>query len=226
MLFGRRLGRPLSSTKKDLLSEGDAKHSIQISSDDDNELNPATLFQFSPKALNVEIGFGAGEHLAHQCTLNPDEAFIGCEPFINGACAFYQKAQDSNLNNVRIYRDDALKLLSTFTIKSLDNIYVLFPDPWPKKRHHKRRLLQESTLSLFHQLLKDTGNLLIATDHVEYAEWIAKKIKKTPFFTWQNQEDPEKPFPNWAETRYQKKALTQNRKAVFFHLTKNQLSKE
>lgn len=149
MLFGRRLGRPLSSTKKDLLSEGDAKYSIQISSDDDNELNPATLFQFSPKALNVEIGFGAGEHLAHQCTLNPDEAFIGCEPFINGACAFYQKAQDSNLNNVRIYRDDALQLLSTFMPKSIDTIHVLFPDPWPKKSITKDAYYKNQHLTFF-----------------------------------------------------------------------------
>ncbi|MAP24255.1 MAG: tRNA (guanosine(46)-N7)-methyltransferase TrmB [Rickettsiales bacterium] len=226
MLFGRRLGRPLSSAKKDLLNEGDTKYLIQTSSDGDSKLNPSTFFHFTPKSLNVEIGFGAGEHLSHQCALNPNEGFIGCEPFINGACAFYQKALNSNLNNVRIYRDDALQLLSVFTPKSLDKIYVLFPDPWPKKKHHKRRLLQESTLNLFHDLLKDTGQLLIATDHVDYAEWITKKIKKTPYFIWQNQEDPEKLFPNWTETRYQRKALIQNRKAVFFHLIKNQLFKE
>ncbi|PLX29533.1 MAG: tRNA (guanosine(46)-N7)-methyltransferase TrmB [Alphaproteobacteria bacterium] len=223
MVFGRRLGRPLSETKKEILAEGNACYGISPEKALEGSLNPSDLFNFTPEKITVEIGFGAGEHLAHQCALAPNEAFFGCEPFINGACSFYQKAKDLNLNNARIFRGDALTLLERFDAASLDKIYILFPDPWPKKKHNKRRLIQEPSLELFHRLLKKSGMLLIATDHVDYAAWIEKRIHNTPFFTWENQSNPQKTFPNWTQTRYQMKAAQQNRGAVFFALKKNDI---
>ncbi len=170
------------------------------------------LSDLFPKAEGValEIGFGAGEHLALQAQARPNWGFIGAEPFVNGVASLAQHVQKNNLHNIRIFADDARLLLAALPPASLQQVFLLFPDPWPKKRHHKRRFLGESTLPLLTKALATGGEFCFATDHPELAEYMHTTMLNAAGFA---------PHPHtqnglWAErpqgsatTRYEQKAL-------------------
>jgi tRNA (guanine-N7-)-methyltransferase len=200
-LYGRRKGKALRPHHAKLIAE----------------LLPQIAFKperLDPgKRLRLEIGFGGGEHLAHQAALNPDIAFIGAEPFVNGVAKLLALIETHDLRNISIHAGDARELFAALPDHSLERIYLLYPDPWPKTRHHRRRLVNQETLRHFHRLLQPDGLFLFASDIDHYVQWTLFEMRKAGGFTWlaESAEDWRKPFPEWIETRYEAKARREGR---------------
>ena len=146
-------------------------------------LDPAALM---PGATEVwlEIGFGGGEHLAEQAARHPHALMIGCEPFLNGVGSALRHIEDRALANVRLHAGDARDVLAALPDASLDRVMILFPDPWPKGRHHKRRLIQDETGVEIARVLKPGGRLRFVTDWKDYADWALERLLRTPGLTW------------------------------------------
>jgi tRNA (guanine-N7-)-methyltransferase len=216
--YGRRKGMPLKKGRAESLERALNEFSLPSDVLDAEIIDPVKLFgDFAPQEIAFEIGFGNGEHLVEQAARNPHVGFIGCEPFINGVSAAAKQVVERDLKNIRFYADDALPLLSKFTSGSLSQIFLLFPDPWPKTRHHKRRFIQDVTVTLFARLLKSGGVLRLATDDKNLAEWMLIHTVQNSDFVWTNASDGkwETPPADWVETRYQKKAAEQGRFGKF-----------
>lgn len=146
-------------------------------------IDPATLM---PGASEVwlEIGFGGGEHMAAQAARRPDVLIIGCEPFLNGVGSALRHIEDGGLTNVRLHADDARAVMKALPDASLDRVLILFPDPWHKARHNKRRLIQEESAAEIARLLKPGGRLRFVTDWKDYADWALERLSKTPGLVW------------------------------------------
>ncbi len=175
----------------------------------------------APKNIYLEIGFGCGEHIAQLASNNPDALYIGSEPFVNGVASLLTKIDDLNLKNIRIYQNDARKIISEIPEGTISGAFLLFPDPWPKRKHIRRRFLQEQTIRSIHKILKPSGTWRIASDHKEYRTWI-KKLLSLPwvpdlfdikFFNRESRPDPSE----WPITRYEQKATDE---ILFSTLTK------
>lgn len=128
----------------------------------------------------LEIGFGGGEHLAEQASRHPDVLMIGCEPFLNGVASALRHIDERGLKNVRLHADDARDVMAALPDASLDRVMILFPDPWHKARHNKRRLIQDETAAEIARLLKPGGRLRFVTDWQDYVEWALEKFERTP----------------------------------------------
>jgi tRNA (guanine-N7-)-methyltransferase len=167
--------------------------------------------------LAIEIGFGGGEHLLAQAAHNPDTLFIGCEPFINGVAKCLAGIDQQKLKNIRLITRDARELVEKMPAECVDSAFILFPDPWPKLRHNKRRLVNPETLHMLARIHKKGGRLLIATDHVDYSEWILEVLLANPDYAWtaKEQADWKTPPADWTETKYQRKTTEQGRQPVF-----------
>lgn len=165
----------------------------------------------------LEIGFGGGEHLAGQAARNPDVTIIGCEPFLNGVGSLLRHIEDDGLKNVRVLADDARPLIDRLPDASLDRIFILFADPWPKARHNKRRFIQTGTVNAFARVLKPGGRVRFATDWADYADWALRFFQASPDFEWQAEapSDWTKPPEDHLTTRYETKGLG-DCKPVFF----------
>jgi len=171
---------------------------------------------FDPRALAgeggqvwLEIGFGGGEHLAAQAERHPGDVFIGAEPFLNGVASALRHVDERGLKNVRLHPGDARELMARMPDASVDRIVILFPDPWPKARHHKRRLVQDDFLIEAARLLKAGGRLRFATDWEDYANWTLRKLLAQPQFAWlaARADDWRKPPADHFTTRYEEKRL-------------------
>jgi tRNA (guanine-N7-)-methyltransferase len=218
---GRRKGRPLH--------EGRA-HALQAVSDfmipmeimDKTAIDPKSFFDNPPQKLWIEIGFGNGEHLIGQALQNPDVSFIGCEPFINGVSAAAKDIVQQDLKNIRLWPDEALAFLEKFPDQCADRIFLLFSDPWPKTKQYKRRVIQPETVNLFARLVKKGGEVRLATDHVDLAEWMLLHMVPHESFIWKNFMTGEWTTApgDWVETRYQQKAAQQGRHAHFMDFIK------
>ncbi len=156
-----------------------------------------------------EIGFGGGEHMAEQAARHPDVLVIGCEPFLNGVGSALRHIDERGLKNVRLHAGDAREVLAAFPDASLERLYILFPDPWPKARHQKRRLVQADTAAEFARALKPGGRLRFVTDWKDYASWALERLTREPRFRWLAEQ-----AADWREapadhvtTRYQEKLL-------------------
>ncbi|MGB0671433.1 MAG: tRNA (guanosine(46)-N7)-methyltransferase TrmB [Rhodospirillales bacterium] len=158
--------------------------SLRLSADDPALSHPESLFPFAPKALRLEVGFGAGEHLAAQAEDLPDVGFIGCEPYLNGVSALLAEISNRGLNNIRILDDDARPLLRALPDACLDRFTLLFSDPWPKTRHHGRRVVQTDTLAEIARLLKPGAFFHFASDHAGYLDWTLFHVLNNPAFSW------------------------------------------
>lgn len=207
--YGRRSGRKLNKTRQVLLDELLPNLSIpqaQITSEGD--LDPLTLLTATPQKITLEIGFGNGEHLAEMMKRAPNEGFIGAEPFINGMTAFLKQIEAQNtLENVRVHMDDAIPVVKSLTDHSIDEIYVLNPDPWHKTRHHQRRIINQDNLTLFSRILKPGGILTMSTDVKDLIEWMVTEATRHPDFEWMAQKaDDWRIAPkDWIPTRYETK---------------------
>jgi tRNA (guanine-N7-)-methyltransferase len=211
--FGRVRGRILGDTLKQIVD--DKLPALLIPED---TTDPMSLFDHAPQEIRVEIGFGSGEHLVHMAKQFPHIGFIGCEPYLNGVAASLQLMEQEKVTNIRIWRGDARLLLAQLPAASISKIFILFPDPWPKRKHHKKRLISGKFPALLSYVLKPGGTVLLATDHVDYAGWMLSFMLRERSLVWQAKvaKDWETPPTGWTPTRYQEKALRQGREAVFF----------
>ena len=175
------------------------------------------------KKLHFEIGFGNGEHLLYIMNEYPTHHFIGAEPYTNGMSAFLKSLPTPTPNHVRVHMDDALMVLNSLPDASVDFLYILNPDPWPKTRHHKRRIVSEENLEIYARVLKGGATLIQTTDVDELAEWMLTKTINCPHFEWLA-ECPEdwKTAPNgWMSTRYEEKGRLAGRTQTYLVYRRN-----
>lgn len=184
--------------------------------------NLKALFANPVREVWLEIGFGGGEHLAEQAERHPDIGFIGCEPFINGVASLLKHIDEKALTNIRVYDDDVRHLLNLMADDSLDRLFILFPDPWPKTRHHRRRIVKPETIVEFARLLKRGGELRYASDHQGYVTWSLKYLLANPDLKWRacRPGDWQIPPEDWVETRYEQKAKAKGDAAAYLRFDK------
>lgn len=203
-LFGRAQGKPLSARQQSLVD--DVLPGIDLPME--GVIDAAVL---NPQCRNqvLEIGFGGGEHLAAQAERNPDTGYIGIEPFLNGVAKALTYREEQGLENIRLHRGDAREVLPRFADASLDRIFLLFPDPWHKKRHAKRRFVQPDTRDHFARILKPGGQLRIATDVKSYADHCMIEMTGDARFDWlaNAADDWRNPPADHIRTRYESKNL-------------------
>ncbi len=173
----------------------------------------------------LELGSGYGDTITHLASSNPQKLYIACEVYPKAQQAICQKASDANLTNIRLFKEDARLLLDQLDDASLSGILVLFPDPWPKKKHFKRRIINLQSLQLFAKKLKTGGELFIATDHECYKGWICEVILNQNLFTWQADTPWHFTHPPtwWQPTKFELKAKAEGRSSAYFKLIKSKL---
>jgi tRNA (guanine-N7-)-methyltransferase len=195
--YGRRSGKTLRRHHLQLMEDLLPKLRVDLE-------NPSPAGE-----VWLEIGFGGGEHLAHQAGLFPEVNFIGAEPFRNGVAKLLALIEEKAIGNISIHDDDVRYLLEKLPPASLAKIFVLYPDPWPKKRHHDRRIVNADTLKQFHALLKPDGVFLFASDIADYIDWAREHVSEHGGFIEDG--DRAQPFENWIQTRYEAKARREGR---------------
>lgn len=213
--FGRRSGKKLHDRQRQLVETLLPDLAISL---DEPPLDPGSLFSQPTAQLIVEIGYGGGEHLARQARQSPQTSFIGCEVFANGIAKILEKIETDKITNIRLYTDDALNLLQALPAASLDGVYLLYPDPWPKNRHHKRRFVSPTTLCELARTIKPKGYFRFATDIEDYANWTLAHILRTTEFAWPLQKPGawHQPFEGWQPTRYEQKARREGRTKSYY----------
>jgi tRNA (guanine-N7-)-methyltransferase len=178
---------------------------------------PSKEFDGSVASLWLEIGFGGGEHIAARARANPDIGFIGCEPFVNGVAKLLPVIDRDRLNNIRIWDADATELIGRLPARSIAGVYLLYPDPWPKRRHRKRRFISDASLQALARVMIRGAQLRFATDIDDYAGWALARVLRSGAFRWtaERADDWCRPWPEWPSTRYEAKAAREGRKAVY-----------
>jgi tRNA (guanine-N7-)-methyltransferase len=213
-LYGRRRGKKLRAGQEALLDTLLPKLSIKL------PLNEP-LFGRSggDREIWLEVGFGSGEHLVWQAEQHPDVTLLGCEPFINGVAKCLAHIERAGVTNVRLFNDDARLLMGALPERSLSRVFILFPDPWPKTRHHKRRFVQRATLDLLAPLMKAGAELRLATDDPSYLPWMIEHACTHPAFEWlaERPSDWRSRPTDWPPTRYEQKMLA-GHQPVFLRL--------
>jgi tRNA (guanine-N7-)-methyltransferase len=201
--YGRIKARPIKPRQGALLDSLLPKIAVPDGPVDPHALMPAA------EETWLEIGFGGGEHLAAQARAHPHTLIIGAEPFLNGAASALRHLDEMALGNVRLHVGDGRDVLSRLPAASLERIYVLFPDPWQKLRHHKRRLLQDDVVADMGRALGRGGRLRFATDWADYADWTLERLIRSPLFDWPAlcADDWRRPWPDHVTTRYEQKHL-------------------
>ncbi len=205
-LYGRSQGKPLRAAQQALVDQ----LLPQIAVPAGGEVTSARLFG-DARPLHFEIGFGGGEHLAYRADLLPDHGFIGAEPFLNGVAQALTHVRDGALANVRVHHGDALEVLSRVPDGALTMLYLLHPDPWPKAKHAKRRMMNDGPLRMFADKLKPGGELRFGTDHPVYLRHALMVMRRfTAEFEWvvEGRANWENRPSGWPETRYEHKART------------------
>jgi len=213
--YGRRRGRPLRTGQRERQAQLLPQLSFALPAA--GPLDPFSLFDFSPEQIWLEIGFGGGEHLAAQADHHPEIGFISCEVFENGVARLLGEIDHRGLRNIRIFADDVRPLLAALAPRSIGRVFTLFPDPWPKPRHHKRRLVAPATLDRLADIMIDGAELRLATDDTSYLSWMLEQATIHPAFSWTARrpvdwrERPE----DWPATRYEEKARRAGRRPAF-----------
>lgn len=231
-LHGRRRGKKLRAGQQSLLDTLLPRLAIALPAEPivtpDNEVaeSPAKidLAQVFGGALPadgvwLEVGFGAGEHLVWQAEQHPTVGLIGCEPYVNGVAKCLAHIERTGVSNVRLFTDDARFVMQALPPQSLSRAFVLFPDPWPKTRHHKRRFVQRSNLDVLARLMKQGAELRLATDDPSYLPWMVEHACRHPAFEWSAESPADwrgRPA-DWPGTRYEQKMLA-GHKPVFLRL--------
>jgi tRNA (guanine-N7-)-methyltransferase len=214
-IYGRRGGPRLRPGRRRLLDELLPRLSVQLP--EAGQLEPRALFARPVRGVRLEVGFGGGEHLEAEALASPEVGFIGVEPFLAGVARLLAGVEANGLDNVRILVDDARLLLASLPEASLERIDVLFPDPWPKSRHHKRRIVNAATVAEMARVLAPGGELRLATDDPGYARWMLAAILGEPRLLWtaERSADWRVPGPDHRRTRYEAKALAAGRPPVY-----------
>jgi tRNA (guanine-N7-)-methyltransferase len=212
--FGRRKGHKLRPHQADLIEHLLPQLALDIASPPPDL---AELFDSAPSALRVEIGFGGGEHLAAEAREFVDTGFIGCEPYINGMAKILAQIEAHNIKNIRLLAGDAAELLAWLPPQSLSRIDLIHPDPWPKRRHWKRRFVQDATVAAMARVLKVGGEFRFVSDIDDYADWTLLHLLRSPDFEWcaTRADDWRLPWQGFTRTRYGQKAEREGRKATY-----------
>lgn len=215
-MSGRRHGRKLRAGLQRLMDERLPGVSLTLGPAG-GPLDLDRLFEPPPERAWLEIGFGAGEHLAWQAKHNPRTGIIGAEIYVNGIAGLLRRVEQESLSNVRIYDGDGRDLLEVLPEASIQRVFALFADPWPKERHHKRRLIQGATLDRLARVMRDRAELRIATDHAGYLAWILERACAHRDFHWlaERPQDWRRRLQDWPATRYEQKAAAQGRPSVY-----------
>ncbi len=189
----------------------------------DGPVDPIALFD-DARDLWLEIGFGGGEHLAEQAASRPEIGFIGCEPFVNGVARLLAHIENRNLSNIRIFPDDVRLLLDRLPPASVERAFLLFPDPWPKRRHSGRRFIQAATLDRLARVMPAGALLRVASDDMGYIRWTLFHARRHPAFEWTARKaaDWRSRPADWPPTRYEEKALTDGRNCVYLAFHRNE----
>ncbi|MCM8730765.1 tRNA (guanine(46)-N(7))-methyltransferase TrmB [Hephaestia sp. GCM10023244] len=212
-LYGRRSGHALRAGQAALVEE----LLPQVAVPETGALDAALLFG-DARPLEFEIGFGSGEHLAGQAAMRPGSGFIGCEPFLNGVVGALGHIRDGGLDNVRLHMGDALTVLDRLPDGSLDRLYLLHPDPWPKARHAKRRMVNDGPLDMIAAKLKPGAEFRLGTDDPTYCRWSMMVMNRRRDFDWLATEPQDfltRP-DDWPETRYERKARRKGHEVWYF----------
>lgn len=212
-LYGRAKGKPLRQGQQALVD----RLLPQIAVPAEGPVTAERLFG-RPCPLHFEIGFGGGEHLAYRADLLPDHGFIGCEPFLNGVTGLLGHIEDDGLTNIRVHDGDALNVLERLPDASLERVYLLHPDPWPKARHAKRRFVNPGPLDRIAAKLKPGGEFRLATDHPVYMRWAVMQMARRSDFEWLAEHacDWENRPDDWPPTRYGEWAAGEGRPIWYF----------
>ena len=213
--FGRRHGKTIRPQQAAALESGLGAYGLDLSAQAPAELR--TLFAADVSTVRLEIGFGGGEHLLHRAIEAPVTGFIGVEPFVNGMAKLMMAVRERPLANLRVYNDDATRLLDWLPQASLDGIDLLYPDPWPKKKHWKRRFVSPLNLDRFARVLKSGGKYRFASDIDTYVNWTLQHCRAHPAFEWQAETaaDWHTPYEAWPGTRYEAKAIREERRPAY-----------
>jgi len=205
-LYGRAVGKPLSRRQQTLVDGLLPK--LAIPKGEPGARDPKTLFA-GAREVWLEIGFGGGEHLAGQAAQRPDVGFLGAEAFLEGVAKLLTQVDERGLANVRIRRGDARELLAELAPGTIDRVFILFPDPWPKARHRKRRLIQPDIVADLAHVMKPGSRLRFATDWADYANRALADILRDGRFDWiaERADDWRQPPADHVTTRYQEKRL-------------------
>ncbi|HEY1878144.1 MAG TPA: tRNA (guanosine(46)-N7)-methyltransferase TrmB [Rhizomicrobium sp.] len=202
-LYGRRKGPKLSARQAGL------RQTLLAELAYDPAKDPFSQFPDTIRELWLEVGFGAGEHLVWQAREHPDAGLIGAEPYEMGTAKILTKLEESSLNNVRLFEGDGRDIIEALPNGSLGRFFLLFPDPWPKTRHHKRRFLQMEMLDCLARVLKPGAEMRFATDDKSYLPFALERLMAHPAFDWMAQGPGDWKFraPDWPPTRYETKAI-------------------
>jgi tRNA (guanine-N7-)-methyltransferase len=218
--YGRRRGRAPSARQKALWQ--DLLPRVAVPSDPERLRRLPDLFPHPVREVWLEIGFGGGEHLVWQARRHPDIGFIGCEPFEDGVVKLLGAIEAEGLSNVRVYPNDARPLLRLLPEAGIGRVFILFPDPWPKKRHHKRRLVATDTLRELTRIMRPGAELRLATDVGEYAGAMLRACLAIRALRWTatGPDDWRKRTSDWPETRYERKAVGEERRCYYFRFAR------
>lgn len=218
--FGRRKGKALRPNQARLMQDDLTALRLDLGAPPPSPL--AQLFPVPVATIRLEIGFGGGEHLIHRARTLPETGFIGVEPFVNSMAKLLGAIEAAGARNIRLHDDDAVQVLDWLPDASIDHIDLLYPDPWPKKRHWKRRFVNEANLARFHRVLKPGGLFCFASDIDTYVNWVLQHIDRHGGFEWtaRNAGDWLTPFEDWPSTRYEAKARREGRSSAYLTFRK------
>lgn len=206
--YGRRRGRRLRPKRQRLLDSLLPRVAIDLPGGD-GPLDLRRAFGREPDRLWLEIGFGGGEHLALQARMHPDVLWLACEPYLDGVAKLLEFVAATEARNIRILADDARPLIRRLPEACLGRVFVLFPDPWPKARHVRRRIVSPATVAGLARAMRDGAELRLATDHPDYLGWMLRHVRMDGSFEWlaRRPADWRSRPDDWPETRYERKAL-------------------
>jgi tRNA (guanine-N7-)-methyltransferase len=212
-LYGRSKGKALRAHHARLVAESLPALELDAAA----LRSGASLFPRQPRELWLEIGFGGAEHLIAQAIAHPDVGLIGCEPFVNGVAKALAAVELHGIENVRLRAGDARELIEALPSASLSRLFILYPDPWPKRRHNKRRVISPEIVDEFARVLRPGAELRFATDIDDYAGWTLRRFLDSPDFHWtaRTADDWRIPWEGWSPTRYETKARAAGRTSAY-----------
>ncbi|MBN9581295.1 MAG: tRNA (guanosine(46)-N7)-methyltransferase TrmB [Afipia sp.] len=213
--FGRRKGHKLRSHQAGLIDTLLPHLALDIAGPAPADL--ASLFAVVVDTVRLEIGFGGGEHLVAEARAHPRTGFIGCEPYVNGMAKILTQIEAHGLANIRLHAGDAAELLDWAPAASLTRIDLIHPDPWPKRRHWKRRFVQDATIAAMARVLTDRGEFRFVSDIDDYCAWTLMHMQRAKDFVWtaERADDWRRPWPDYTMTRYGRKAEREGRRAAY-----------
>lgn len=213
--YGRLKGKTLRDSQKGYLAEDlEALSPGAVDWDENPDRKPLDLTSlFGGKPVWLEIGFGGGEHMVHQAAQNPDVGIIGCEPYINGVAMLLGKIREAGVKNVAVHPGDVRDMFDVLPDALIERVFLLYPDPWPKSRHHRRRFVTPEHLDPLARVLKKGAIFRVATDIPDYVRQTMEQMMARDDFEWlaEGPDDWRKPWDDWISTRYEKKALREER---------------